>query len=106
EILFQAFQHNKAVWVLAVITAFMTAFYMFRLMTMTFYGAYRGPAWESAGHAAFSTAAAHGAPHPADPHAHGQAHRKDHEVSHGPSEPHDRSPDKHVVHDDHGSGHG
>src|SRR5437588_238604 len=78
EILFQAFQHNKAVWVLAVITAFMTAFYMFRLMTMTFYGAYRGPAWESAGHAAVATAAVHGAPHPADPHAHGQAHRNDH----------------------------
>src|SRR5438874_9320464 len=53
EILFQAFQHNKAVWVLAVITAFMTAFYMFRLMSMTFFGGYRGPAWETAGHAAF-----------------------------------------------------
>src|SRR3989440_649061 len=48
EILFQAFQHNKAVWLIAVITAFMTAFYTFRLMTMTFYGAYRGPSWESA----------------------------------------------------------
>ena len=31
-------------------TAFMTAFYMFRLMAMTFFGAYRGPAWETAGH--------------------------------------------------------
>src|SRR5436190_11365877 len=59
EILFQAFQHNKAVWVLAVITAFMTAFYMFRLMSMTFFGGYRGPVWESAAHAVFSTAAAH-----------------------------------------------
>src|SRR6184192_4172358 len=33
EILFQAFVHNKAVWVVAVITAAMTAFYMFRLMS-------------------------------------------------------------------------
>jgi NADH-quinone oxidoreductase subunit L len=55
---------------------------------MTFYGEYRGPAWETAGHAAVATAAVHGAPHPADPHAHGQAHRADHEVTHGPAEPH------------------
>ena len=41
-------QANKAVWVLAVVTAFMTAFYMYRLMAMTFFGAYRGPAWEAA----------------------------------------------------------
>ena len=38
EILFQAFEHNKVVWVLAVVAAFMTAFYMFRLMAMTFFG--------------------------------------------------------------------
>src|SRR5947199_8265470 len=48
EILFRAFQANKAVWVIAVVTAAMTAFYMFRLMSMTFFGAYRGPAWEAA----------------------------------------------------------
>src|SRR5262249_42705383 len=65
------------------------AFYMFRLMSMTFFGAYRGPVWESAGHGAVATAAAHGAPHPADPHAHGRAHLKQHDVSHGPAEPHD-----------------
>src|SRR5438128_5482446 len=34
EILFKAFLHNKPIWVLAVITAFMTAFYMWRLMAM------------------------------------------------------------------------
>src|SRR5439155_12013755 len=77
EILFRAFVANKAIWVLAVLTALMTAFYMFRLMTMTFWGGYRGPAWETTGRAAAAVAAAHGAPHPADPHAHGQAHRKD-----------------------------
>jgi NADH-quinone oxidoreductase subunit L len=69
EILFQAFTHNKPVWVLAVLTAMMTAFYMFRLMAMTFFGAYRGPAWETAAHAAVAVAPSHGAPHPGDPHA-------------------------------------
>jgi NADH-quinone oxidoreductase subunit L len=100
EILFQAFLKYKVIWVLAVATALMTAFYMFRLVYMTFYGEYRGPAWETAGHAhaAAATAAVHGAPHPADPHAHGQAHRADHEVTHGPAEPH--------AQDDHGGGHG
>jgi NADH-quinone oxidoreductase subunit L len=113
EILFRAFLGNKAVWALGVVTAFMTAFYMFRLMSMTFFGPYRGPAWEAAGHgghahavatapaADLTLAARHGAPHPADPHAHGQAHRPDHEVSHGPA---------HVQHGGHGDaahgGHG
>src|SRR5213082_1495451 len=78
EILSRAFLANKAVWVIAVITAAMTAFYMFRLMSMTFFGGYRGPAWETAHGAAVAVAAAHGAPHPADPHAHGQADRKQH----------------------------
>jgi NADH-quinone oxidoreductase subunit L len=65
---------------------------MFRLMSMTFYGPYRGPAWAGAPPArrggqphATQEAAAHGVKHPADPHAHGQAHRDDHEVSHGPA---------------------
>ena len=67
---------------------------MFRLMAMTFFGGYRGPAWETAGapRRGARVAAVHGAPHPADPHAHGQAHLKDHEVTHGPAEPHDHSP--------------
>jgi NADH-quinone oxidoreductase subunit L len=102
EILFRAFVANKAVWVLAVITALMTAFYMFRLVSMTFFGAYRGPAWETHGHGA-AVAATHGAKHPADPHAHGQAQKKDHEVSHGPAEPHDHSG---ASASDHGHGHG
>jgi NADH-quinone oxidoreductase subunit L len=91
EILFRVFLSNKAIWVLAVATALLTAFYMFRLMSMTFFGGYRGPAWEPAGAglAAAATAARHGAAHPDDPHAHGQAHKDDHEVSHGPAEPHD-----------------
>ena len=42
----------------------MTAFYMFRLVAMTFFGAYRGPAWETTEPAAAALAAGHGAPHP------------------------------------------
>src|SRR5687768_8522104 len=38
EILFRAFLTNKIIWGFAVITALMTAFYMFRLMSMTFFG--------------------------------------------------------------------
>jgi NADH-quinone oxidoreductase subunit L len=89
EILFRAFVSNKAIWAIAVVTALMTAFYMYRLVAMTFFGAYRGPAWETSSHGATAVAAAHGARHPADPHAHGQAQHDDHEVSHGPAEPHD-----------------
>ena len=48
EILFQSFLKNQAVWAIAVVTALMTAFYMFRLLSMTFFGPYRGPAWEAA----------------------------------------------------------
>ena len=77
EILYNAFLHNKAVWVLAVITAMMTAFYMFRLVAMTFFGAYRGPAWEAT----------------------------DHHASHGPAEPHgahDAADGAHAGHSWHG----
>jgi NADH-quinone oxidoreductase subunit L len=80
EILFRTFLTNKAIWVLAAVTAGMTAFYMFRLVTMTFFGAYRGPAWE------------HGVGH-----EHGAAH--DH--AHAPPT------SAHGGHDDaHGGGHG
>ena len=86
EILFRAFLTNKIIWGFGVITALMTAFYMFRLMSMTFFGSYRGPAWEHTTPAAAHAAAAHGVPHPADPHAHGQAHKVQHDVSHGPAD--------------------
>jgi NADH-quinone oxidoreductase subunit L len=108
EILFRAFMANKIIWVLGGATALMTAFYMFRLMAMTFFGTYRGPAWETLSRADVATAAIHGAPHPSDPHAHGQAHKKNHEVSHGPAELHDSSgPGHHAAHvDDAHGGHG
>jgi len=50
EILFRTFLDNRLIWGLAAITALLTAFYMFRLMSMTFDGAYHGPAWEGHGH--------------------------------------------------------
>jgi len=102
EILFRAFVANKAIWALAVLTAFMTAFYMYRLMSMTFFGGYRGPAWEAASHKAVAAAVAHQVAHPADAFAHGQAQKVAHEVTHGPANSHG-----HGGHDDdHGGGHG
>ena len=84
EILYRAFLGNRILWALAVVTALLTAFYMFRLMALTFFGSYRGPAWSRhAGRAAAVEAAVHGARHPGDAHAHGLAHEDDHEVSHG-----------------------
>jgi NADH-quinone oxidoreductase subunit L len=84
EILYRTFLGSPFLWGLAVLTALMTAFYMLRLMYLTFYGPYRGVAWErTASPAAREEAAAHGVPHPHDAHAHGHAHKEDHEVTHG-----------------------
>jgi NADH-quinone oxidoreductase subunit L len=44
EILAAAFVHNKAMYVIGVITAMFTSFYMFRLLYLTFYGKFRGTA--------------------------------------------------------------
>ena len=41
-ILLSAFEHNKFLWAVGVITAALTAFYMFRLLFITFYGSFRG----------------------------------------------------------------
>ena len=45
EILYKAFLDSWVLWALAALTAGMTAFYMFRLIFMTFFGEYRGPSW-------------------------------------------------------------
>jgi NADH-quinone oxidoreductase subunit L len=42
EILWRAYQASWAYWLVGVVTAFLTSFYMFRLMYMTFAGEYRG----------------------------------------------------------------
>jgi len=89
EILYQTFLHNRILWVIAAATALMTAFYMFRLVNMTFHGSYRGqPFGHGVTAPAYATAAAHGVAHPSDPHAHGHAHRDDHDVSHGHADAH------------------
>jgi len=42
EILMVAFEHNKVLWVIGSIASIMTAFYMFRLMYLTFFRHFRG----------------------------------------------------------------
>ena len=42
EILMTAFEHNKALWVIGSVASIMTAFYMFRLMYLTFFKDFRG----------------------------------------------------------------
>jgi NADH-quinone oxidoreductase subunit L len=50
EILWRAYQVNWIYWLVGLITAFLTSFYMFRLLFMTFFGDYRGAAGSSHGH--------------------------------------------------------
>ncbi len=67
EILWRAFNASWVYWLIGVITAFITSFYMFRLMYMTFGGEYRGAAVpEAHGHEA------HG--HDNHGHGHGEPH--------------------------------
>ena len=74
----------RVLWVAAIAAACLTAFYMGRLLLLTFFGRYRGPAWDMhASPAAAFEAAVHGVRRPLDAHAHGQAQRAEHEVSHG-----------------------
>ena len=67
EILAKAFHVSWAYWLIGVITAFITSFYMFRLMYMTFGGDYRGP----------KPGDAHG--HGLDSHGQGHGHGEPHE---------------------------
>lgn len=42
EILLHAFEQNKIIWALGILASLMTAFYMFRLLLLTFSGSFRG----------------------------------------------------------------
>lgn len=42
EILMVAFEHNKTLWIIGSVASVMTAFYMFRLMYLTFFNDFRG----------------------------------------------------------------
>ncbi len=44
EILAKAYEHNPILWVVGLITAVITAVYMFRMLFLTFYGNFRGDA--------------------------------------------------------------
>ena len=66
EILWRAHSASWVYWLIGLITAFITSFYMFRLWFLTFFGEYRGEV--AAGHAAHSAHDSHGA------HGHGGIH--------------------------------
>jgi NADH-quinone oxidoreductase subunit L len=66
EILWKAYSspHGSWVfWLVGVITAFITSFYMFRLLFMTFFGDYHGAQIDSHGHGSHGHGDGHGEPH-------------------------------------------
>ncbi len=60
EILWRAYQASWAYWLVGLVTAFLTSFYMFRLWFMTFFGEYRGEADSAHDHAAHDAHPGHG----------------------------------------------
>jgi len=74
---------NLIAWLMGMAGAFMTAFYMTRLMVMTFFGEYRG-----AGHDPYHLCKPVEAHHHHDPHAHGHDDAADHDTVHDHS-PHE-----------------
>src|SRR4029077_19013785 len=76
EILWRAYQASWMYWLICVVTAFITSFYMFRLWFMTFFGEYRGEAEAAHGHeehSAHDSRAGAPAPHSSG-HGHGGIH--------------------------------
>jgi len=66
EILWKAFssEHGSWIfWLIGVITAFLTSFYMFRLLFLTFFGDYHGSHVDEHGHGSHDHAHGHGEPH-------------------------------------------
>ena len=69
EILWKAYSSDHGSWVfwlIGVITAFITSFYMFRLLFMTFFGDYHGAQVDAHGHGSLA--------HGHDDHGHGEPH--------------------------------
>jgi NADH-quinone oxidoreductase subunit L len=69
EILWKAYSSDHGSWVfwlVGVITAFITSFYMFRLLFMTFWGDYHGATVDEHGHGTHA--------HGGDGHGHGEPH--------------------------------
>ncbi len=66
EILWKAYQANWVYWLIGLVTAFITSFYMFRLLFMTFWGDYQGVHVDEHGRAHAShghSGDGHGEPH-------------------------------------------
>ena len=64
EILWKAYQSNWVYWLIGVITAFITSFYMFRLLFMTFFGDYHAAQVDAHGHGTHGHGQnGHGEPH-------------------------------------------
>jgi NADH-quinone oxidoreductase subunit L len=64
EILWKAYQVSPVYWGIGVVTAFITSFYMFRLLYMTFFGDYRGAQVDAQGQGSRGDDAhGHGEPH-------------------------------------------
>jgi NADH-quinone oxidoreductase subunit L len=66
EILWKAYQANPVYWAIGAVTAFITSFYMFRLLFMTFWGDYKEIRVDNHGQAH--------AVHGGDEHGHGEPH--------------------------------
>jgi NADH-quinone oxidoreductase subunit L len=66
EILWKAYQTSWIYWLIGLLTAFITSFYMFRLLFMTFFGDYRGAQADTLGHASPG--------HASETHGHGEPH--------------------------------
>src|SRR5450432_474307 len=63
EILWRAYEANWIYWLVGLVTAFITSFYMFRLWFMTFTGEYRGEAESVHGHEDHTASHGHGGIH-------------------------------------------
>ena len=63
EILWRAYESNWVYWLVGLVTAFTTSFYMFRLWFMTFTGEYRGEAESAHGHEDHTSSHGHGGIH-------------------------------------------
>ena len=50
EILAHVYEQDKVMWAIGVFTAFLTAFYMFRMLLLTFFGVYRGASHQAEDH--------------------------------------------------------
>jgi NADH-quinone oxidoreductase subunit L len=64
EILWKAYQASWVYWLIGLVTAFITSFYMFRLLFMTFFGDYHGAQVDEHGRGS----------HGHDGHGHGEPH--------------------------------